>query len=125
MTAEQCLLKIQEILKEWKLPVNGEPKPQKFDREIAFDRFWKKYPSNRRDNKPRCQLKFKETIKDESDEARLHIALDYYLHQHDHVQNGFIKLSSTWLNQGWESWYEIAIENKQQSGIMKHLKGPQ
>lgn len=119
MDAEQALLEISKILERYLTPSVVSEK--KF---IALDEFqivWSKYPSTRRDNKPKCLAVFLKTVKSHEDCDRITKALNYYLSSDD-VSRGYIKLSSTWFPQ-WETFWENYNDTKDTSGILKHM-GP-
>lgn len=124
MTLEEKIKKVKEliddIIEEFKTPIKTNT--THFNTEEAFTTIWKKYPSNRRDNKPKCWKIFKETVKNQEDFSKITKALEHYLGCNEDVQRGFIKLSSTWFGQGWEMWWENSEETPSNIGLNKHLR---
>ncbi len=129
MTSEEVLNQIYALINEYKTLKMVKEETKKdvsvFNATASFPIIWKRYPANRRDNKPKCLKIFKETVKNIEDFEKITKALEYYLGCNEDVQRGFIKLSSTWFGQGWEMWWEMSQEIPSSEGINKHFRRPQ
>ena len=121
MTPIEALKKIEKIIKETLGPEVLFIQDTKFNQDEKFEELWKTYPASRRDCKPKCKEIFKKTVKSEEDYIKIKKALHYYINIIPHEDVKYIKLSGTWFNQGWETWYENANDTPITTGLNKHL----